>query len=98
MSKGLAVVSFDCPTGPSDIIDDHRNGILVPHKDVDALARGMSELMGDEDKRRRYAAAAAETSREYSIEAIGPKWEALFESLHEARNGTVARSAVHAAG
>jgi glycosyltransferase involved in cell wall biosynthesis len=88
MSKGLAVVSFDCPTGPAEIIDDHRNGILVPHKDVDALARGMSELMGDEDKRRRYAAAAAETSREYSIEAIGPKWEALFESLHRSRNGS----------
>jgi glycosyltransferase involved in cell wall biosynthesis len=88
MSKGLAVVSFDCPTGPSDIIDDHRNGILVPNKDVDALARGMSELMGDEDKRRRYAAAAVETSREYSIDAIGPRWEALFASLHRSRNGT----------
>ena len=87
MGKGLAVVSFDCPTGPSDIIDDHRNGILVPHKDIQALAAGMSELMGDEALRRRCAAAALESSREYGIDAIGPRWEALFESLWTARSG-----------
>ena len=29
MSKGMACVAFDCPTGPADIIDDHRNGLLV---------------------------------------------------------------------
>ena len=32
MSKGMACVAFDCPTGPADIIDDHRNGLLVPAK------------------------------------------------------------------
>ena len=47
MSKGMGVVSFDCPTGPSDIIDDHHNGILVPAEDVDALARGIAEMIAD---------------------------------------------------
>jgi glycosyltransferase involved in cell wall biosynthesis len=87
MSKGLAVVSFDCPTGPADIIDDHENGILVPHKDVDALAEGMRQLMADEDLRRKVAANAAVKAREYEIENIGPKWEELFETLYAARNG-----------
>jgi glycosyltransferase involved in cell wall biosynthesis len=87
MSKGLAVVSFDCPTGPSDILDDHRNGLLVPHKDVDALATAMGELMGDDELRRRCAVAAADAARAYSIEAIGPQWEELFQALRESRNG-----------
>jgi glycosyltransferase involved in cell wall biosynthesis len=87
MSKGLAVVSFDCPTGPADIIDDHENGILVPHKDIDALAEGMRQLMADEQFRRKVAANAAVKARDYEIENIGPQWEKLFESLYAARNG-----------
>jgi glycosyltransferase involved in cell wall biosynthesis len=87
MSKGLAVVSFDCPTGPADIIDDHENGILVPHKDIDALAEGMRQLMADEELRRKVAASAAVKARDYEIENIGPQWENLFETLYAARNG-----------
>ena len=41
MHAGLAVVSFDCPTGPRDIIDDHRNGLLVPAEDVDGMAEAI---------------------------------------------------------
>jgi len=86
MSKGLAVVSFDCPTGPGEIIDDHRNGLLVAPNDIDALAGGLGEMMGDEELRRRCAAAGRETARDYAIDAIGPQWNALFVDLLAARN------------
>jgi glycosyltransferase involved in cell wall biosynthesis len=85
MSKGMAVVSFDCPTGPAEVIDDHENGILVPVGDVEGLASGISELMDDEDLRRRCAAAAVETAGSYTMEAVGPQWEALFAELVQAR-------------
>jgi glycosyltransferase involved in cell wall biosynthesis len=81
MGKGMAVVAFDCPTGPRDIIDDHRNGILVPPKDVDAFAAGLLELIEDEELRRRCGEAAAETARQYTIDAVGPRWEELFRDL-----------------
>jgi glycosyltransferase involved in cell wall biosynthesis len=81
MGKGMAVVAFDCPTGPRDIVDDHRNGILVPPKDVEAFAAGLLELIEDDELRRRCGPAAAETARQYTIEAIGPRWEALFRDL-----------------
>jgi glycosyltransferase involved in cell wall biosynthesis len=81
MGKGMAVVAFDCPTGPRDIIDDHRNGILVPPRDVEALAAGLLELIEDDDLRRRCGPAAAETAKQYTIDAVGPRWEALFREL-----------------
>jgi glycosyltransferase involved in cell wall biosynthesis len=81
MSKGLPVVSFDCPTGPRDVIDDHRNGILVPAGDIDALASGMLELVADDKLRHQLGAAAALTANSYTIDALGPKWEHLFDEL-----------------
>ena len=78
MSKGMAVVAFDCPTGPADIIDDHRNGLLVPPRDAHALAGALDEMMGDEELRRRCAAEAVKTAEAYTIEAVGPRWETLL--------------------
>jgi glycosyltransferase involved in cell wall biosynthesis len=85
MGKGLPVVSFDCPTGPREVIRDHRNGILVPPADIDALAGAMRELMADETLRRRLGAEAPDTARNYTIEAIGPRWERLFDELRRSR-------------
>jgi len=84
MSKGMGIVSFDCPTGPADIVEDHRNGLLVPHEDVEGLSRAIRELVEDEELRRRTAAAAIETAQDYTIEAIGPLWEELFAELSRA--------------
>jgi glycosyltransferase involved in cell wall biosynthesis len=81
MGKGMAVVAFDCPTGPRDILEDHRNGLLVPPKDVGALTAALLELVEDRELRHRCGPAAAETARRYTIEAIGPRWEALFRDL-----------------
>ncbi|HWM12363.1 MAG TPA: glycosyltransferase, partial [Solirubrobacteraceae bacterium] len=81
MSKGLAVAAFDCPTGPRDIVVDRENGMIVPPKDPEAFAEGLLALIEDEELRRRCGAAAAVTARDYTIEAIGPRWEALFREL-----------------
>jgi glycosyltransferase involved in cell wall biosynthesis len=81
MDKGMAVVSFDCPTGPRELIDDHRNGILVPPDDVEGLADAMLELIEDPALRRRCGAAARETAREYALEAVGPRWDRLLGAL-----------------
>jgi glycosyltransferase involved in cell wall biosynthesis len=85
MHAGLAVVSFDCPTGPRDIIDDHRNGLLVPAEDVDGMAHAIRELVRDEELRRRCGAAAAETARAYTMDAIGPRWDQLLQEVRASR-------------
>jgi glycosyltransferase involved in cell wall biosynthesis len=82
MAKGLPVVATDCPTGPAEIVEDGRNGILVPRNNVKALAAGMHHLMSDEQLRRRLGAAAAETAKGYTMDAIGPHWERLLKELH----------------
>jgi glycosyltransferase involved in cell wall biosynthesis len=86
MSKGMAVVAFDCPTGPRDIVRDHENGLLIPHKDVPALTAGILEMIEDEELRRRCGAAAVDAARDYTMAAIGPRWEEMLHELVHARS------------
>ncbi len=81
MSKGLPAVSTDCPRGPSEIIDDGRDGILVPNEDVAGLTRGLLELIEDDDRRARFGAAALEKAHEFDIGVIGAQWVDLFDEL-----------------
>ncbi|WP_051467702.1 glycosyltransferase family 4 protein [Actinomadura oligospora] len=79
MSKGLAVVSFDCPTGPADLIRDGENGLLVPPRDVDALTAALDRVMSDRDLRDRLGTAAPEVAGSYHLDRIGPLWTELLE-------------------
>jgi glycosyltransferase involved in cell wall biosynthesis len=81
MSKGMAVVAFDCPTGPSDVIEDGCNGLLVPLGDVNALGAAIARLVDDRPLRHRAAAAAAQTARAFTMDALGPRWDALIDAV-----------------
>jgi glycosyltransferase involved in cell wall biosynthesis len=80
MSKGMAIVAFDCPTGPRELIDDGRNGILVPAEDVPAFADALSRVIADVDLRRRLGTAALQTAQDYGMDAIGRRWEELLDA------------------
>jgi glycosyltransferase involved in cell wall biosynthesis len=81
MAAGLPVVSFDCPTGPAEIVTHGESGLIVPEGDIEALADAMLELIRDEPRRRRFSAAAVERARDFSREHVGGQWDELLEDL-----------------
>ncbi|WP_304451194.1 glycosyltransferase family 4 protein [Nocardiopsis sp. YSL2] len=74
-SVGVPAVSFDCPHGPREIIEDGRDGLLVPDQDVDALATAMLRLVEDRDERLRMGREAVLSAGRYAIGPIVEQWE-----------------------
>lgn len=81
MSFGIPCVSFNCPYGPSDIISDNKDGILVEPNNVLLLADSINYLIENEDKRFEYGRQAKINVQKFSSENIMPKWDKLFKSL-----------------
>jgi glycosyltransferase involved in cell wall biosynthesis len=81
MGKGLPVVSFDCPRGPSDIVSHGGDGLLVPAGEVAALAAALNELIGDPARRQAMAEAARGKARRYEASEIAPAWERMLADL-----------------
>lgn len=79
MAHGCAAVSYDCDTGPRDIIRHGVDGLLVsPVGDVPALAEALHQLMQDDEVRQRMRQRAIEVRERYSLKVILTLWDKLF--------------------
>lgn len=81
MACGLAVVSFDCPWGPSSIIADGEDGLLVEDGNTDKMAETLAELMDNPDKQRMLSNHAVHNVQRFQMDRIAAQWKDLFESL-----------------
>jgi glycosyltransferase involved in cell wall biosynthesis len=81
MSHGLPVVSFDCPTGPREVVESGVNGLLVPDGDERALGDAIVRMIGDAELRQRCGHGSLATSASYTPDQIGPRWAALVAEL-----------------
>ena len=82
MALGVATVAFDCNSGPRDLTDGGRVGVLVPPADVASLARALRALADDPGRRAELGASGMSFVREaFSEAAVLASWDALFGSV-----------------
>lgn len=94
MAHGCAVVSYDCDTGPRDIIRHGIDGLLVsPVGDLSALANALDKLMRDDEARERMGQRGIEIRVRYSRENILTIWDKLFD---EAISDSATKRKLHA--
>lgn len=81
MAMGLPIVSYDCPTGPADIVSHQKTGLLVPYLQVDALAQALDKVMLNEELRAQFHAESLKEVEKFSVKSIVDCWEKVFETL-----------------
>lgn len=81
MACGVPCVSFDCPYGPSDIIANEMDGLLVTNGDTQALAKAIIQLIENEELRKSMGAKAKVNVQRFLPEIIVKEWDNLFKSL-----------------
>ena len=78
MASGCACISINCLSGPSDIISNKINGILVEPNDHSGFVAALDLLVCDRALRQQYTEIAVETRMAFSSEKVFPMWDSLF--------------------
>lgn len=81
MAYGLPCISFDCPSGPSEIITNGEDGIIVEYKNIDKLAEAIIFLIEDKTLRKEMGENARENVKRFLPEKIMPRWISLLEQV-----------------
>jgi len=79
MACGLPAISFDCASGPAEIIRHGVDGILVPPEDAHALARAIDTLMMNPRQRLSMAKRAHEVVHRFATAKIVSEWDSLIQ-------------------
>lgn len=81
MSVGVPCVSFACKCGPSDIIKNNIDGILVPCFELDTFAKELEKLMDSKSLRTQMGVQAKENMKRFYPNEVMSKWELLFNEI-----------------
>lgn len=85
MSFGVIPVVYDSYSAVRDIIDDGKDGVVIPYEkdgyDADKAAGMLAQIMQNDSLRDMMAHAAIEKSKAYSVERIYQEWMRTFAKL-----------------
>lgn len=80
LSLGRPVISFDCPTGPSEMIMDGENGFLVENQNFKALTSKMNTFAQDAILYRKCCDNAKASVSQFETSEVVQKWVQLLDN------------------
>lgn len=78
ISFGLPCISFDCPSGPRDIIKNSENGYLIEQNDTIAFEQALVKLITDPTLRKEMSKKALEISSNWNDKKLLEKWVTIL--------------------
>lgn len=83
MGYGCPSIAYDCLTGPRDIIDNNKNGLLVEANNVEKLSCEINDLMFNMKKRKYLSYNAMDITKELDINKIGAAWIKILNNYRK---------------
>ena len=80
-SFGLPIVSFECKTGPSEIVKNNRSGFLIEQGDINSFSDKLLELINSPDLLFSFSNQAKQDSERFDISSIISKWNQILQQL-----------------
>jgi glycosyltransferase involved in cell wall biosynthesis len=78
LAAGLPTVAYACPWGPSDILTNEKDGLLVEAENVPALATAIHRLLADEKLREKFSITAPETAKRFDLRTVLTQWDSVI--------------------
>jgi len=75
MALGLPVVVTDCPSGPAEIVENGKYGLLVPPENVDALAGALTRILSDPNLMEEMSRLSLTRAQDFDLEKSIKQWE-----------------------
>ena len=80
-ASGLPMVSFDVTTGPREIVEEGKDGYLIPPYDLDKMANCIELLMDSEERRIAFSNHTISGVKKFEKEEIYRQWTNLIDEL-----------------
>jgi glycosyltransferase involved in cell wall biosynthesis len=81
MAVGTPVISTNCPSGPSEILDNGKYGILVSNQNLDEIAEAIKTMFLDHTLYNFFKTITVDRSRKFSIQNSIEIWESLIRNI-----------------
>jgi len=79
LACGTATIATDCPSGPREILENGKYGLLVPCEDPAAIATAVVTLQTNPDIRARLRKIGPSVVERFGVQAVAARWESLMQ-------------------
>lgn len=81
LATGTPVISYDCESGPSEIIDNLNNGLLVENQNKIAMIQALNDFVTDKNLYLHCKNNSISSVANFDLERIGNQWLQLFNQI-----------------
>ncbi|WP_214891716.1 glycosyltransferase family 4 protein [Exiguobacterium sp. s142] len=81
LQSGIPVISFDCPNGPGEIIEDSINGYLIENFSIEKMAKKIMLFLESSELRKKMAHNTDHNLWKFKEEKIFKEWKELIDEV-----------------